>query len=74
METYSRIVSDVDYLAKDDRVFFSPGAVEAGGTHYGKVVEFDRASRTVLFEATITPPQPRFIITFHRTERLSLYP
>ena len=74
VETYSRIVSDVDYRPEEDRVFFSPGAVEAGGTHYGKVVELDRASRAVVFEATITPPQPRFIITFHRTERLSLYP
>jgi arylsulfate sulfotransferase len=73
-ETYSRIVSDVDYAPEDDHVFFSPGAVDFGGSSYGKVVELDRASRAVLFEATITPPEPFFIVTFHRTERLSLYP
>ncbi|MDX1745531.1 MAG: aryl-sulfate sulfotransferase, partial [Halobacteriales archaeon] len=73
-ETYSRIVSDVDYAAGTDHVFFSPGAVDFGGTSYGKVVEIERASRAVVFEATITPPEPFFIVTFHRTERLSLYP
>ncbi|MGH7572447.1 MAG: aryl-sulfate sulfotransferase [Gemmatimonadota bacterium] len=72
-ETFSRIVSDVDYLPEEDHVFFSPGAVVLGG-NYGKVVEVDRGTEQVLFEATITPPQPIFIITFHRTERLSLYP
>lgn len=39
-----------------------------------KVVEIDHATGQVLCEATITPPQPIFNITFHRTERLSLYP
>jgi len=73
VETYARIVSDVDYLPEADRVFFSPGSVDAGGSSYGKVVELDRTSRAILFEATITPPEPRFIVTFHRTERLSLY-
>lgn len=73
-ETYSRIVSDVDYAPVENNVFFSPGAVGFGGTNYGKVVEIDRASRMVVFEATITPPEPFFIVTFHRTERLSLYP
>ncbi|MFW6088644.1 MAG: aryl-sulfate sulfotransferase, partial [Gemmatimonadota bacterium] len=73
-ETYSRIVSDVDYSPEEKHVFFSPGAVEFGGTHYGKVVEIDRAGDAVLFEATITPPEPFFIVTFHRTERFSLYP
>lgn len=73
-QTYSRIVSDVDYSPVENHVFFSPGAVAFGGTHYGKVVEINRASRAVLFEATITPPEPFFIVTFHRTERLSLYP
>lgn len=72
-ETYSRIVSDVDYDPTLDHVFFSPGAIASAGA-YGKVVEVDRSSGDVLFEATITPPMPFFIVTFHRTERLTLYP
>lgn len=71
-ETYSRIVSDVDYDPGSGHVFFSPGAVHNSST-YGKVVEVDYLSGDVLFEATITPPAPLFIITFHRTERMKIY-
>lgn len=73
-EAFSRIVSDVDYHAAEDNVMFTPGAVEFGGATYGKVVEVDRATRAVVFEATITPPTAPFGITFHRVERLPLYP
>ncbi|MGH7572446.1 MAG: aryl-sulfate sulfotransferase [Gemmatimonadota bacterium] len=71
-ETFSRIVSDVDYSPEDDHVFFSSGAIDFGGS-YGKVVELDPGTDQVLFEATITSPDPA-AVTFHRTERLSLYP
>lgn len=70
-ETFSRIVSDVDYHAAEDDVVFMPGAL-AGGI--GKLVEVDRSSRQVLFEATIRPPIAPFGIAFHRIERLPLYP
>ncbi|MDX1640567.1 MAG: aryl-sulfate sulfotransferase, partial [Balneolaceae bacterium] len=70
-ETYSRIVSDVDYLEEDKSVIFSPGAIDFG-KRYGKIVEIDYNSGNVVFEATITPPNG--FVTFHRTERLSLYP
>jgi arylsulfate sulfotransferase len=50
------------------------GAVGFGGAAYGKVVEVDRTTRAVVFEATITPPTAAFGITFHRVERLPLYP
>lgn len=72
--TYSRIVSDVDYLPAEDHVLFMPGAVSVGGRTYGKVVEVDRATGAVRFEATIAPPVAVFGITFHRVERLPLYP
>ena len=72
-ETYSRIVSDVDYLPALNHVTWSPGAVNRG-TNYGKVIEMDYATQGVVFEATITPPIAQFGITLHRTERLSLYP
>ncbi len=74
-ETYSTIVSDVDYLEQLDHVIFSPGAVTRNNGFYGKSIEVEVTSGAVLFEATITPPNPFFgIITFHRTERLPLYP
>ena len=73
-ETYSRIVSDVDYHERERTVVFMPGAVGFGGAQYGKVVEVDYDSRRVLFEATVTAPQTAFGITFHRVERVPLYP
>jgi arylsulfate sulfotransferase len=73
-DTFSRIVSDVDYHAAEDNVVFMPGAVTSGTGAYGKVVEIDRATRDVVFEATITAPIAPFGITFHRVERLPLYP
>lgn len=74
-ETYSRIVSDVDFLKAEAHVIFSPGAIQAGGAAYGKSIEIDFGTGEVLFEATITPPIAFFgIITLHRTERITLYP
>ena len=73
-ETYSRIVSDVDYHPDENHVFFIPGAVNAGGT-YGKTIEIDYDQQQVIFEATITPPAAAFgLITLHRTERMPMYP
>lgn len=74
-ETYSRIVSDVDYLEETDHILFSPGAISFMGSIYGRSIELDYETKEVLFEATIVPPTAFFgIITFHRTERLPLYP
>ncbi len=72
-ETYSRIVSDVDYIVDNNSVLFSPGATAFNGGEYGKSIEIDYGTKEILFEATITPPISVFQITFHRTERLSLY-
>ena len=71
--TFSQIVSDVDFLSSANHVIFSPGAVN-NTTNYGKLVELDYATQNILFEATLTPPQSFYGITFHRTERLTLYP
>lgn len=73
-ETFAPIVSDVDVGGDEGHVFFSPGAVTFMGSTYRKVVELDHPGKEMLFEATIAPPEPLFIITFHRTERLPLYP
>jgi arylsulfate sulfotransferase len=71
--TFSNIVSDVDFLAASNHVLWVPGAVNSG-SRYGKIVELDYATQSVVFEATLTPPQTFFGITMHRAERLSLYP
>ncbi len=73
-ETFSRIVSDVDYHLAEDNVVFMPGAAGSGAGAYGKMIEVDYATREVVFEATIRAPTAPFGITFHRVERLTLYP
>jgi arylsulfate sulfotransferase len=73
-ETFSRIVSDVDYHAAEGSIMFMPGAVSFNGVDYGKAIEVNRTSHAVVFEATITPPTSAWGITFHRVERLPLYP
>ena len=73
-ETYSRIVSDVDEHPEAGTILFAPGAVASPSGPVGRVVEVDRATRAVRFEATIRAPQVPFGITFHRVERLPLYP
>lgn len=73
LETYSRIVSSVEYLADENRIIFAPGAIAIGGEDRGKVVEIDYTSGNVLFEATIRPPRSFVTITFHQTRRVGLY-
>ena len=71
--TFSHIVSDVDFLSSENHVIFSPGAVN-NSSNYGKVIELNYATQAIVFEATLTPQQTFYGITFHRTERLTLYP
>lgn len=71
---FSRIVSEADYLEEYNSVSITTGSVQ-DGTDYGKVIEVDRSTDQVLFEATITPPAAFFsILTMHRSERMPLYP
>lgn len=71
--TYSRIVSNVNYLEDKNHVLFSPGAIEFNGLMRGKVIEIDKQSQTVQFEATITAPLNFYIITFHNVHRVEMY-
>ena len=73
-ETFSRIVSDVDFHPNENNVVFMPGAANVGEGAYGKVVEVDVLTRNVVFEATVRAPTSQFGITFHRVERLPIYP
>ncbi len=71
-ETYARIVSRVSYLADKNSVLFTPGSSVSGGLPAGKVIEVDYATKSVLFEATINPPNSVFNISFHNVLRISL--
>lgn len=75
-ETYSQIVSDVDFHEAENNIVFMPGAAGRGQAEgpYGKVVEVDMMTRNVVFEATVVAPTAQFGITFHRVERIPMYP
>ena len=72
-ETYARIVSKVTFLSENNSVLFTPGSSLNNGSAAGKVIEVDYDTKQVNFEATIEPPQPLFIITFHNVLRMPLY-
>lgn len=72
-DIYSRIVSKVSYIEAKNSVLFTPGASFEAGIPAGKVIEIAYDTQEVIFEATITPPNARFIITFHNVLRMSLY-
>ncbi|MYH08375.1 MAG: aryl-sulfate sulfotransferase [Rhodothermaceae bacterium] len=71
--TYSAIVSDVDYHPEEDNVVFMPGANWEDGPN-GKTIEVDYQTKDVVYEASIPNPEARYGITFHRIERLQIYP
>ena len=74
IETFSRIVSDVDVHPEENTVVFMPGAANAGEGPYGKMIEIDVETGDVVYEATIKAPMAQFGITFHRVERIPIYP
>ena len=71
--TYSGIVSDVDYHDDEQSVVFMPGANFQFGPN-GKTVEVDYNTKEVLYEAEVRKEAPASGITFHRIERLPIYP
>ncbi len=73
-ETFGQFVSDVDYLDEKDNILFCPGfGTDNEGKLGGRVVEIDYSSKQVVFEAMINNP-PGSFVSFHRAERLELYP
>jgi len=71
-ECYSYIASDVDYYEENNSVVMASGsAVFNGFTNIGgRIVELDYTTKEVLFDAVIIVPG----VTFHRVERMDLYP
>ncbi|GMN10266.1 hypothetical protein MTsPCn9_13190 [Croceitalea sp. MTPC9] len=72
-DTYARIVSKVSYVAENNSVLFTPGSAVNNGTAAGKIVELDYSTKQVIFEATVTPPNTVFNISFHNVLRMPLY-
>lgn len=72
ISTYSRVVSDVDFLPEANHVLFVPGfqVVNSNGTG-SKVIEIDYATKQVIFEAEISAVGGAAV---HQAERLPLYP
>ena len=75
LETFSEIISDVDFLTPSNNILFSPGHdVDNGnGNRGGKIVEVDYLTQEVVYEVNINNPIAN-TLTMHRTERLNLYP
>ncbi len=65
-------VSSTQYLPQTEHVLFCPGigTMSAKGVG-GKVVEVDRATKEVVYEANFSTPA---FLAFHRATRISLYP
>jgi arylsulfate sulfotransferase len=72
VETFSRVVSDVDYLPEKNNILFAPGAgtLNGPGQFGGRIVEIDYDTKQVVSEMSINGGG--FI--WHRVERLPLYP
>lgn len=72
LETFSRIVSSVQFLPNTNHVLFCPGyqVVNAKGQG-GKVVEIDYITRKAVFQASFSFPQ---YWGLHRAKRISAYP
>jgi arylsulfate sulfotransferase len=71
IDTYSSVVSDVDFLADRQSVLFIPGyrVVNASGKG-GKVVEIDYLTKEIVFQMSVSS---RSLWGFHRAERMNIY-
>ncbi len=53
-EFFSSIISDVDYLESEGNVLITSGFIYPKGNRHGKIVEVDKPSNEVVFEAKIS--------------------
>ncbi|MGI4762823.1 MAG: aryl-sulfate sulfotransferase [Janthinobacterium lividum] len=71
-DTFSAIVSRVQYLPAVNHIMFCPGYQVPNATGQGgKIIELDYASKQVLFEMQLSPANG---FAFHRAQRASIYP
>ena len=72
IETYSSIVSSVQYLTNTNHVLFCPGYNVSNTEGFGgKVLEIDYATKQVIYQASISSGNNW---GFHRTKRINAYP
>ena len=71
-ETFSVIISDVDYMPQTGNILFAPGFEVFNGQENlgGRIIEVDYNTKEIYFEAYIGSGS----LTFHRVERMDLYP
>lgn len=71
LETFSRVLSNVQYLQNSNHILFCPGYnVLNDDGNGGKVIEIDYNTKEVVFEMSLTAQNS---IGFHRTYRDNLY-
>ena len=73
--SYSPIISDVDHLEDSDHILYSPGHIVNGpsGEIEGRIIEVDYSTGEVFYDVRIIC-LPNRGLTFHRAERMTLYP
>lgn len=72
VETYSQVVSGVQFLASSNHILFTPGFQVPNTTgEGGKVVEVELANKTVVSEISISSANK---MGFHRARKMSAYP
>ena len=72
IETFSTIVSSVQYLPQTNHVLFCPGyRVKNADGLGGKIVEVDYNTKKVVYQASISSENK---LGFHRARRFSVYP
>ena len=72
IETYSSIVSSVQYLPQTNHILFCPGyKVENTNGFGGKIIEVDYSTKKLIYQSSISSENKR---GFHRSRRLSAYP
>lgn len=72
-ELFSKIVSSALPDPVTGNMVMSSGDITTNGTH-GEVILVDTDTKNVLFEATIIAPKTSGAVTFHRTNRVTMYP
>lgn len=72
METYSAVISCVQFLPEKNHVLFCPGYQVANANGKGgKIVEVDYTTRKAVFQSSISTPNA---LGFHRAKRIGAYP
>ena len=70
--TFSTIISSVQYLPQTNHILFSPGYdVPNTNGAGGKIIEVDYATKKVVFQQSINSPN---LFAWHRAKRFPLYP